>query len=521
MKTSRIVVLMFMMVCLLPIWGQGVVIDIRQGLSESRVRQIKQMPDGRIAIATTNTIDIFDGVHFTSYELSPNSVYPLPDYHGERQLTCDSLGYVWLRYKRRLYVLDTRRGEVVADVGGLMKRLGLTDSQLVAWPQDTIPSEIMADDITAYVCDSYGGIWIGTFERGILYSNPKRLHQFTNYPDSDFVFARQPDYRTPHASLLAARYAAGITNCALDLGGDYVYIGTRKGLMIFNSSNQLLATLDERDGLPSLNVQAMIDDSRGDVWVATTTGLSRLHVISRDSFSIKSYGILDGINLDGGEFRTGQMHNNEDGSITVGYAKGIIVFHPDSVTAPCYTFYYPRPQSVQEEQSSGNTLWIWLASAFAVVLLVLAALYWWRRWVLQSIVQAKTCHARVELSNETIERLKGTPADEQFLKRLKEITEENISNEDFSVQTLSELMAMDRTGLYRRMQNLTNMSPSDYIKNVRMEVAARLLRETSLPVSDIAVKTGFSSTKYFSKVFKEHFNVSPREYKETTLNNSG
>ena len=105
-------------------------------------------------------------------------------------------------------------------------------------------------------------------------------------------------------------------------------------------------------------------------------------------------------------------------------------------------------------------------------------------------------------------------ADEQFLNRLKQVVEAGISNEDFSVQTLSEQMAMDRTGLYRRMQSLTGISPSNYIKQIRMEVAARLLRDTSYSIQDIAFKTGFSTTKYFNKVFKEHFGMSPKEYRK-------
>lgn len=122
-----------------------------------------------------------------------------------------------------------------------------------------------------------------------------------------------------------------------------------------------------------------------------------------------------------------------------------------------------------------------------------------------------------QTSEETLDKLKQTgdnqTVDEQFIRRLQELVEANISNEDFSVQTLSELMAMERSGLYRRVQTLTGLAPSNYIKRVRMDVAARLLSETSLPLADIAVRTGFSTTKYFNKVFKETFSTSPQEYR--------
>ena len=81
------------------------------------------------------------------------------------------------------------------------------------------------------------------------------------------------------------------------------------------------------------------------------------------------------------------------------------------------------------------------------------------------------------------------------------------------MQSLSEMMAMDRTVLYRRMQALTGISPSVYIKNIRLDIARRLLRDTDLPVSDIAAKTGFATTKYFSAAFKDAFGMTPNEYR--------
>lgn len=122
------------------------------------------------------------------------------------------------------------------------------------------------------------------------------------------------------------------------------------------------------------------------------------------------------------------------------------------------------------------------------------------------------------VTDDVVNRLKTSPsqqttADEQFLARLQTIVEANIGDEDFSVQTLSEQMAMDCTGLYRRMQALTGQSPSSYIKHIRLDVAARLLRETTLPIADIAMKTGFSTTKYFNRVFKDEFGQSPADFR--------
>ncbi|MGN0222341.1 MAG: helix-turn-helix domain-containing protein [Prevotella sp.] len=104
-------------------------------------------------------------------------------------------------------------------------------------------------------------------------------------------------------------------------------------------------------------------------------------------------------------------------------------------------------------------------------------------------------------------------ADAEFLTKVKAAIETHISDENFTVQTLSEMMAMERTGLYRRMSFLTGKSPSEYIKDIRMDVAARLLCESDLPIGTIAERTGFSTTKYFSRVFKKSYNSSPQEHR--------
>ena len=503
------------MLCNIRAWGQDwQVIDMRHGLSESRVRQIEQMADGRMVIATTATIDIYDGTRFTSYKLTPDRAYPLPAFHGDRQLTCDSTGRIWLRHDRHLYVVDSRRGEVVGNVDSLLKALHLNEAAIVAWPKDSVASEYEGiSRVKAVKHDSYGGLWVGTKESGVMYKNPRRQRQFHTFADSAFLFDRQPNFCSPRASQLSARYAPSATNCTLEPKTGYTCLGTRSGLMMIDDEDRLIATLDERDGLGTSNIQALMADSRGDVWVATANGISRVRAAGRDSFLITNYGRFDGINVEGREFRTCQIHRDSMGGITVGFVGGIVCFHPDSVTAPRYTFHYPRAADGEAPANSSYSLrWLWLVPVVILLLTVGVLLYLRKQHTVRFVKTAPVG------SDNLIDKLK-TPdtqdatGDKQFLARLQAIVEANISDEDFSVQTLSELMAMDRTGLYRRMQTLTGLSPSNYIKHVRMDVAARLLRETSLPIPEIAMKTGFSTTKYFNRVFKDTFGQSPADFR--------
>ena len=498
------------------------IIDMRDGLAESRIRQIKQMPDGMMAVATSTTIDIYDGTRFTSYRLQPELAYHLRGYHGNRQLTCDIAGRVWLRNEQTLYVVDVRRGEVVANVDSLLKILNLKEQDIVEWPRTDTPYQYKGiKDVITVERDCYGGLWIGTKENGILYCNHDRARQF-HTKEQPFGYPRKPNHATERVRRLEEEYAPQATNCMLDDNLDgYAYLGTTHGLIIFDADDQLVATLTEQDGLHTSNIQALIHDDHGDVWASTSVGLSRICVVGRDSFNITSYGRLDGIHVEGREFRPCQIHKDTSGLISVGFVGGTVTFYPDSVNAPRYTFHYPRTEN-QAKMKMPRYSYSYLM--LAVPLLLLAFVIWRRANAHNRNDKLKRDdHASKKAtiphpSEEIFGRLKQIEdvqtADEQFLHRLQELVEKNIGNENFSVQALSELMAMERSGLYRRVQLLTGQSPSNYIKRVRMDLAARLLCETSLSFADIAFRTGFSSTKYFNKVFKERFSMSPQEYRE-------
>ena len=104
-------------------------------------------------------------------------------------------------------------------------------------------------------------------------------------------------------------------------------------------------------------------------------------------------------------------------------------------------------------------------------------------------------------------------SNQQFLKKLTEITEANLQNEQFGVSQLARKIGMSRSNLHRKIKSETGKSVSQFISQVRLEKAKELIRETSLPVSDIAFDTGFHSVSYFSKCFHEYFGVSPRQFR--------
>ncbi|WP_282122438.1 response regulator [Algibacter mikhailovii] len=106
-----------------------------------------------------------------------------------------------------------------------------------------------------------------------------------------------------------------------------------------------------------------------------------------------------------------------------------------------------------------------------------------------------------------------TSVQQQFLKKLKTIVEDNIDNDQFNVEDLGDKMSMSRSQIHRKLKALTNQSATQFIRNYRLYRAAELLKLDSGNITEIAYQVGFSSQTYFSKCFQELFNMSPTEYK--------
>lgn len=110
--------------------------------------------------------------------------------------------------------------------------------------------------------------------------------------------------------------------------------------------------------------------------------------------------------------------------------------------------------------------------------------------------------------------VKKTPQDEDFLKQYMAIIKANFSNPDLDVDMICKEIGMSRANFYRKAKTLTALSPAEMIKNLRLEAAAQMLRETDLSVSEILEKVAFSGSGYFSSCFKQVYGLTPKEYRK-------
>ena len=99
--------------------------------------------------------------------------------------------------------------------------------------------------------------------------------------------------------------------------------------------------------------------------------------------------------------------------------------------------------------------------------------------------------------------------DKAFFEKVYKIADENIANEQFSVEVFAKEVGMSRVHLNRKLKALTDLSANKFIQSYRLQKALELLRNKSGNVSEIAFETGFGSTAYFVKCFREKFGKTP------------
>ncbi|NER13488.1 helix-turn-helix domain-containing protein [Leptobacterium flavescens] len=108
------------------------------------------------------------------------------------------------------------------------------------------------------------------------------------------------------------------------------------------------------------------------------------------------------------------------------------------------------------------------------------------------------------------------PIQGDFIKQAEAAIMENISNEQFGVSELAEVMNMSRSSLLRKIKKHTQLSASQFIRQVRLQKGMDMLQQTSLTVSEISYQVGFGSTSYFIKCFREHYGYPPGEVGKET-----
>ncbi len=104
-------------------------------------------------------------------------------------------------------------------------------------------------------------------------------------------------------------------------------------------------------------------------------------------------------------------------------------------------------------------------------------------------------------------------SDKEFLSKLLSVIEKNLEEPELNAAMLETALAMSKMQLYRKLKTLTNLTPGEFIKHIRLKKAAHMLASTHLTVSEIFYRTGFNNQSYFFREFKKRYQCAPNEYR--------
>ena len=105
--------------------------------------------------------------------------------------------------------------------------------------------------------------------------------------------------------------------------------------------------------------------------------------------------------------------------------------------------------------------------------------------------------------------------DNALMERIMKVVNANLNNPEFSVEMLAQEVGLSRTHLHRKMKEMTGLTTSDFIRNLRLRQAADLLKSGQSTVTQIAYAVGFSNQAHFSSAFKKVYGMTPKEYMES------
>lgn len=127
------------------------------------------------------------------------------------------------------------------------------------------------------------------------------------------------------------------------------------------------------------------------------------------------------------------------------------------------------------------------------------------------------CYGHID-SNENAAWQNNEAYGNQIIRKVEMAVEAHLDDPDFDVCKLAKEIGVSRTQLFKIMKNWTRNTPAEFILNYRLKIATGLLLgHPEWQIEEIALKLGFSSGRYFSKCFKEHYHVSPMQYRKQKL----
>ncbi len=112
------------------------------------------------------------------------------------------------------------------------------------------------------------------------------------------------------------------------------------------------------------------------------------------------------------------------------------------------------------------------------------------------------------------EMIADTKIENDFVKKVREIVEANLTNTDFTVEQLCKSVFMSHSQLHRKLDALTGCSPNKFIRIIRLNKAKELLKDTTNSIASVALDSGYNDPGYFARIFKQEYGITPQKWRE-------
>ena len=395
--------------------------------------------------------------------------------------------------------------------------------------------------------DKVGNILIGT-RSGLDIYNPT-TNSFTTY------------------NIAAGLVDEWITSVVLDKN-QKIWLSTQKGISSISKDHKSIRNYDLNDGLPAnaFLPRAVTSDKKGNLYFGTAHGMVWFHPDSISDNPIPATGVLVDFKVNNEKVF---VSDNSPLKENIELAKKIELDYKQSsfsIQMAALSYFNPKKNRIKYKLQGYDSDWqlagadqtaiysevpagkynflyivsnedgIWSKSEKSIEIRISRPPWfsWWAITFYFLILlggvlyfflvsnRLKTAIAK-EIANSKFRPNSGKniiqpteidieSADVKFLNKAISLVEESIDNADFGVEQLCDKMFISRAQLYRKINNISGVSVSEFIKEIRLKRAAQLILQKSANISEIAYQVGFNDPKYFSKCFKQQFGVAPFNY---------
>ena len=508
---KRLMLHIFGLLCVVHLHAQQLVfssIGTSEGLSADYVFQMGQWRDGRLAVVTVAGIDVWDGHSFQHLAQNNTEATPIRGYRGATHLYADKENRLWVKDYGRVWCFDE---------------------------QLTLEKNNLPDDADDVFVDDQGEIYFVQQDSLDMLFDLKRMGgKLYRFYASGTVTCSEEGHElyTSTAGMLDSTARTSLV-VADTLREKFYQLVDGRLCLEFDTHTRTWTELFRSEKLHTI---ALIDPNTA--FIVSHDGLWRLDLPSRKAEQMDQVEMADGSHLSSSRINT--VFTDQEGTVWLGtYDHGLL-------RGTWHTPWY----------QTGWAYAGYLLAALGLLLIVfiihrtLVRIQQRKEQLLlqriqQLIIQADTQKEQRLLEGTAHEDLTSKEEDQtstfsstesnlkpqplarrsqtsnlkpqehaELMNRAILLVEQHLATPGYSVERLAQDLCMDRTGLYKKMKEAIEQTPTAFIRHIRLTHAAQYIREGNMTMNEIAERTGFSSSSYMARCFQEEWGKKPSQLRQ-------